>query len=173
MKEDKTLLPFASYPTLTEYQYRRLSKLFQTVYISCKDPKKFSFEANYIVDDDPELYAPTAGFIATFKTIKDDRFFALSVDAPFIDKKTILQIINEDTNVVDATIAKTNEGIQPLCGIYHRSLNDQFCTMQKENTHKLGYLLKNATTHYSFFHDTKPFLNMNHPEDYKKALSLI
>jgi len=173
MGEDKSLLPFASYTTLTEYQYQRLSKIFHTVYISCKDPQKFSFQANFIQDSDPKLYAPTAGFLAAFETLQSNCFFALSVDAPFIDKKTITQIYHDDNESVAATIAKTEEGIQPLCGIYHRSLYPQFQEMQRQNSHKLGYLLKNAKTYYSFFDDKSPFLNMNHPHDYQKALTLI
>jgi molybdopterin-guanine dinucleotide biosynthesis protein A len=174
MGEDKALLPFASYSTLTEYQYQRLSKLFQNVYISCKDPSKFSFDAPFIEDaKDSELYAPTAGFIATFEKLDTERFFALSVDSPFINQDIITTLLERDQKSCDATIAKTEEGIQPLCGIYHRSLENKFQKMVQENNHKLGYLLKASKTTYCNFKDKNHFLNMNHPADYQKALSLI
>jgi len=174
MGEDKALLPFGGYSTLAEYQYKRLSKIFQRVYISCKDASLFPFKANFIEDNkEDDVYAPTAGFVAIYKTISDECFFALSVDSPFIDQNGITQLIDCDTTDVDATIAKTPEGIQPLCGIYHRSLETKFQTMLDEDNHKLGFLLKNVKTTYCPFKDTKPFLNMNHPEDYKKALLLI
>jgi len=51
MGENKALLPFAGFETLTEYQYTRLSKIFSSVYISCKDKSIFSFDANFIEDD--------------------------------------------------------------------------------------------------------------------------
>ncbi len=174
MGEDKALLPFASFSTLAEYQYTRLSKLFSKVYVSCKDKNNFPFEANFIEDDkDISIYAPTAGFLASFKTLTSNTFFALSVDAPFINESIISTLIHADTPEFDATIAKTQEGIQPLCGIYHRSLEKEFARMQKENSHKLGFLLKHAHTQYCYFDDTKAFLNMNHPQDYKKALELL
>ncbi|MEN4053389.1 MULTISPECIES: molybdenum cofactor guanylyltransferase MobA [Sulfurimonas] len=174
MGEDKALLPFAGHSTLAEYQYTRLSKIFQTVYISCKDASVFPFEANFIEDDKKsDVYAPTAGFVAIYKAIPDERFFAISVDSPFIDENIITKLLHCDRDNVDATIAKTPEGIQPLCGIYHRSLEKTFQTMLDEENHKLGLLLKNAKTAYCLFEERKSFLNMNHPEDYKKALSLI
>jgi molybdopterin-guanine dinucleotide biosynthesis protein A len=174
MGEDKALLPFASYTTLTEYQYTRLSKIFKNIYISCKNSRNFDFDANFIEDDkSSELFAPTAGFLAAFQRIGKDAFFALSVDAPFVDEKIITQLVHADKETFDATIAKTPEGLQPLCGIYHRSLEIEFEKMRKEDNHKLGFLLKNSNTNIVTFDDTTPFLNMNHPDEYKKALQIL
>jgi len=174
MGEDKALLPFASFSTLAEYQQTKLSKLFTHVYISCKEKNNFPFEANFIEDDKTNVtFAPTAGFLASFKALDSDTFFALSVDAPFITENIISKLIHADRPEFDATIAKTKEGIQPLCGIYHRSLEKEFVRMQKENSHKLGFLLKNSHTNYCYFDDDTAFLNMNHPEDYQKALQLL
>ncbi len=174
MGEDKALLPFASYPTLLEYQYDRLSKIFQKVYISCKERTLYHFDANFIEDDKSgNIYAPTAGFAAIYENISDECFFALSVDSPFIDQTVIQKIIQYDSNDYDATIAKTPQGIQPLCGIYHRTLEKSFNKMLADDNHKLGFLLKNVRTKYCLFDDTDIFLNMNYPQDYQKALSLI
>ena len=174
MGEDKALLPFANFTTLTEFQHSRLSKIFSSVYISCKDKTKFNFEANYIRDiQTKEIHAPTIGFISVFKELKDDSFFAISVDAPFIDEETILKLISSDSKTVDATVAKTEGGTQPLCGIYHRSLVPSFDKMLKEDTHKLTYLLKNAQTNYVTFKNDDTFLNLNHPHEYEQALRLI
>ncbi|WP_457746081.1 molybdenum cofactor guanylyltransferase MobA [Sulfurimonas sp.] len=174
MGEDKALLPFGNFSSLTEYQYTRLSKIFQNVYISAKDPSKFSFKANFIKDPQnfPD-YAPTAGFVATFTSLKEDAFFALSVDSPFVEFEQIQKIIEADSSSFDATIAKTAQGIQPMCGIYHRSLENKFQTMLQNSEHKLGLLLHNVTTHYVSFEDEKPFLNLNHPDEYNRALELI
>jgi len=174
MGEDKALLPFGDFSTLAEYQHTRLSKLFSNVYISCKDKTNFNFRANFIEDDkNNSTFAPTAGFLASFKKLKSDTFFTLSVDAPFINESIIRKLIHSDKAEFDATIAKTEEGMQPLCGIYHRSLEKEFEKMQTEENHKLGFLLKNSHTHSCYFQDSRPFLNMNHPEDYKKALQLL
>jgi len=174
MGEDKALLPFGDFKTLTQFQYSRLSQIFQTVYISCKDKNKFDFQANYIEDEKKSAtYAPTAGFIAAFNSLKEDSFFAISVDAPFISSQEINKILNADTHTFAATIAKTQNGMEPLCGIYHRQLHSKFQEMQKNDSHKLGQLLKNSNTTYVYFEDKKPFLNLNHPHDYQEALRLL
>ena len=174
MGEDKALLPFSNSPTLTQYQLHKLQKIFKNVYISCKSKDKFDFNANFIEDIKTEnTFAPTTGFVAIFKELQEESFFAISVDAPFINALEIDKIIKSDILQNDATIARTSYGIQPMCGIYHRSLENKFITMLKEDNHKLGFLLKNSTTSYVDFEDDKAFLNLNNPNEYKEALTLI
>ena len=174
MGEDKALLPFSGFTTLTEFQLSHLSKIFKTVYISCKDKNKFDFEANFIEDlKTDSVFAPTAGFVTIFKELQDESFFALSVDSPFISEIEILKIIEQDSLHVDATIAKTKSGIQPMCGVYHRSLENKFIHMLKNNNHKLGFLLKNSNTAFIDFEDEEPFLNLNTPDEYQQALGII
>ena len=174
MGEDKSLLPFSPFDTLAEYQLSRLNKIFTTVYISTKERSKFDFDATFIEDVKTDnIFAPTAGFIAIFETIKDDKFFALSVDSPFVSEAEINKILEADSDELDATIAKTDFGIHPMCGVYHRSLLTAFEDMLKHDNHKLGFLLKNSKTKYIHFEDDKPFLNLNHPHEYQEALKLI
>ncbi|MFK5936845.1 MAG: molybdenum cofactor guanylyltransferase MobA [Sulfurimonas sp.] len=174
MGEDKALLPFSSSKTLTQYQLNRLKKIFKKVYISCKDQHKFNFDANFIEDiPSKDVFAPTTGFIAVFKELKEERFFALSVDAPFISIDEIEKLLNADSAEFDATVSKTDMGMQPMCAIYHRSLHKEFVKMLQEDTHKLGYLLKNSNTQYIYFKNEKPFFNLNNPQQYQEALRLI
>ena len=138
MGRDKSLLPFSSYKTLTEFQLNKLKQIFKTVYISCKNKNKFNFDANFIEDiKTDDIYAPTIGFISVFEHIKEDSFFAISVDTPFVDKKIILSLTQKDNNRFDATIATLNNKMQPMCGIYHRSLKNKFQQMLKNKNHKL------------------------------------
>ncbi len=174
MKKDKSLLPFGGFDTLTQFQLFCLQKLFKTVYISCKDKSKFNFEASFIEDlKSDNIFAPTAGFISAFDSLSEDKFFVISVDSPFVSESEIGKIIKYDKKDVDATIAKTNFGIQPLCGIYHRSLEDKFINMLNSNSHKLIFLLKSSKTIYVEFEDEKPFLNLNYPCEYQEALRLL
>jgi molybdopterin-guanine dinucleotide biosynthesis protein A len=174
MGKDKALLPFAGFDTLTEYQYTRLSKIFKTVYISTKDISKFGFKANFIQDiQNTNTYAPTLGFVSSFKHLDTDSFFAISVDAPFISKEDIQKIYDADSKIYDATVASTKNTIEPLCGIYHKSLEDKFQKMLDEDNHKLRYLLKNSNTKIVDFKNDNNFLNLNHPDEYEKALQII
>ncbi len=173
MGEDKSLLPFGDFETLTEFQYSRLSQIFSHVYISCKDKNKFHFNAKFIEDSKTSgTYAPTLGFISAFESLGES-FFAISVDSPFVDIEIIKRILSADKETDDATIAKTDEGVQPLCGVYHPTLLPAFKDMLTKETHKLGFLLKNVKTQFLDFQDTKKFLNLNHPHEYQKALQII
>ncbi|MBN2815210.1 MAG: molybdenum cofactor guanylyltransferase MobA [Campylobacterales bacterium] len=175
MEEDKALLPFGGYSTLTEYQYQRLSKIFKDVYISTKTPEEFPFKASFIVDapEEDTLYAPTNGFISAMQHLQSEAIFIISVDTPFISKNEITQLLHADTSTCDATIAKTPDSIEPMCGVYHLSLLPKFLQMKTNNSHKLGQLLKNSQTHYVTFNEKTPFLNLNYPHEYQEALRLL
>ena len=173
MGEDKALLPFANHKTLTQYQLHRLSQIFSNVFISCKNRNKFNFKANFIEDSIQDTYAPTTAFLAIFEQLQCERFFAISVDAPFIDKEVIHKIVEADQANYDASIAKSPNGIEPLCGIYHKSLYPLFVEMQTNNQHRLVQLLKKRHTHFIEFNDSQKFLNLNQVQEYKEALSLL
>ena len=173
MGQDKSLLPFGGCDSLAEYQYQRLSKLFAHVYLSAKE-NKFDFEAE-IIEDIPtdNVYAPTAGFEAMFKKLKDERVFVLSVDTPFVGEEEISALLKNDNKNIDAVIAETATGSHPMCGIYHRSLLPAFETMLKEDNHRLGRLLKDAKTKFVRFENEESFANLNHPEEYEEALKRV
>jgi len=175
MGEDKALLPFADFSTLTEYQYTKLSKIFQSVYISTKEPSKFDFSANFL-EDLPrfkEIYAPTAGFVTAFEQLQAEKIFVLSVDTPFVGVDEIQKILSADNMNLDATVAQTPSGTQAMCGVYHRSVLKKFIEMQIAQNYKLQSLLSESKTEYCFFKETKKFLNLNHPHEYQEALLLI
>lgn len=172
MGEDKALLPFKSYPTLTQFQYERLKKIFKNVYISCKTSDKFDFKAEFIEDTKTDnIYAPTAGFTAIFDALHVKHIFVLSVDTPFVEKEQIEKILEHKDKGFDAIIAQTPHGIHPMCGLYARSLHVGFKNMLKYNQHKLGVLLQNSNTLYVHFEDENFFFNLNKREEYEKAIS--
>ena len=173
MGEDKSLLPFGGFKSLTEYQYQRLTKLFENVYISAKE-NKFDFDADIIKDSPTDnLYAPTAGFEAIFKKLKDERLFVLSVDTPFVDEEEIRILLEHDSNDLDAVIAQTASGSHPMCGIYHRSLLRTFENMLKEDNHRLGQLLKRSNSKFVMFENEEAFANLNHPHEYEEARTKV
>jgi molybdenum cofactor guanylyltransferase len=171
MGEDKSLLPFGGFESLTHYQYEKLKKIFERVYISTKNSDKFSFDADFIIDQcSDDLYAPTAGFVAMFNELSDEKIFVISVDTPFVGKSVIDELLHTDHDGLDVTVAQTHGGVHPMCGIYHRSLKDKFEEMLKVHDHKLGQLLKNSHTKFVIFENEELFTNLNHPHEYQEAL---
>ena len=98
---------------------------------------------------------------------------AIRDDTPLPSEKVINKIIQADSPHADTIIASLESQIQPMCGIYHRSLEDKFINMVKTNNHKLGLLIKSSNTTLVNFEDEKLFLNLNHPHEYQEALTLI
>lgn len=174
MGEDKSRLPFADTASLAQYQYDRLKKIFERVYISAKDAKNFDdFDASVIEDKiAKEIYAPTAGFINIFSQLKDDNtVFVLSVDTPFVTKEIIDKILALPREESNAIIARTPAGIHPLCGVYMRSLEESMHEMVQNDDHKLGKLLKKSKVHYLDIEDEDALMNINTKEEYQKALA--
>ncbi|MBV5321202.1 MAG: molybdenum cofactor guanylyltransferase MobA [Sulfuricurvum sp.] len=173
MGEDKSLLPFGKFSTLAEFQYERLKNIFSRVYISTKSSNKFGFSADFILDPQEVDYAPTAGFVSAFRALRDERIMVLSVDTPFVEKAVFQILMDADNDDLDAVIARTHEGVHPLCGIYHRSLLGEFERMLEEGDHRLGKLLASSRTQYIDFEREEPFMNLNHPHEYQKALKYL
>ena len=168
MGEDKSLLPFGGYPSLAQYQHARLSELFDNVYISAKE-EKFDFECKVIKDLLKET-SPLIGLISIFETLEADEVFILSVDAPFVDEKIIETLSEHDQTMLDVVVAQSPSGIQPLCGIYKRSILPLAYAQLKKGNHRLGDLLDLARTCFVRFEKDIPFANLNHPSEYQEAI---
>ena len=169
MGKDKALLPFGGYNSLAEYQYQKLQNLFQHVALSAKQDK-FDFECK-VISDKYEASSPLVGILSIFESLpKVESVFILSVDAPFIDKGVIDAMMAKESNAVDAIIAKSPSGLQPLCGLYKKSILPFAQAQYNEGKHKLQDLLAKANTEIVLFEENTPFTNLNYFEEYKKAL---
>ena len=171
MGKDKALLPFGKETNLTEYQYKKLKKLFHTVFISAKE-NKFDFDCHIITDVYHDT-SPLVGIISIFETLKEvDAIFILSVDAPFVDKIVIDKIMEEKDDNADVIIAKSPAGVQPLCGLYKKSILSLAYTQYQKGNHKLQDLLALAQSKTIHFKEDTPFTNLNHPKEYEEALKI-
>lgn len=171
MGKDKSLLPFGDYTTLSEYQQERLKPWFKKVYIAAKE-NKFDFNCTCIEDKD-DISSPLIGLRSILESIEEEEIFVLSVDAPFVDQNVIEQILNDNNPSFDAIIAKSGSGVQPLCGLYKKSMLPFIYRQLEEDNHKLQALLELANTHYVSFDNDQPFTNLNHPHEYEKALNSL
>ena len=168
MGGDKSLLPFGGYPTLTEFQQAKLNTMFNKVYISAKE-NKFDFDC-MVIEDHYAEHSPLVGIISIFETLKVQEVFILSVDAPFVNKETIQRLLDHNQSNLDIIVAQSPSGVQPLCGLYKRSVLPLAYAQFEKGNHKLGDLLKLANTLFVKFDEDIPFTNLNHPEEYQKAL---
>jgi len=168
MGEDKALLPFGDYTTLTEFQLDKLNTMFDKVYISAKE-NKFDFDCMMIEDNYTEN-SPLVGIISIFETLKVEEVFILSVDAPFVNKETIEKLLEHNQSILDVIVAQSPGGLQPLCGLYKRSILPLAHVQLEKGNHRLRDLLNLANTLFVKFDEDTPFTNLNHPDEYQKAL---
>jgi len=168
MKRDKALLPFKGYSSLAEYQYKRLQPFFSEVYISAKN-NKFDFDIT-VIEDYFNDSSPLVALVSIFETLKKvDELFILSVDAPFVTEEVIAKLYNELEDSTDVAVSKSNNGLEPLCGIYRRGVVNEAKKMLASNQHRLQSLLEKVNTKEVFFSNSSLFMNLNYPEDYEEA----
>ena len=166
MQVDKALLPFENYKTLSEFQYKKLQKYFHHVYLSSKKDK-FDFECEVLLDTH-DVYSPLVALVSIFERIDAEIIFVLSVDAPLVDKSVLTKLFHAYDTQYDAIIAQSPQGLQPLCGIYNRSILTEAKNALSKDIHKLTHLLKSTHTHTVQFESEELFTNLNFRHEYEK-----
>ncbi len=170
MERDKALLPFGNYNSLAQYQHKRLLAYFDNIYISAKS-NKFDFDID-VIEDKYNNSSPLVALISIFETLKVEEVFILSVDAPFISKQTIEKLYKEAEDKNSVIVAKSNNGVEPLCAIYRRSILDTAKKFLNEENHRLQALLKSVDTQEVSI-NTNEFMNLNYPFEYEEAKSQL
>jgi len=168
MGKDKALLPFGESNSLSHFQFEKLNTLFNTVYISAKSDK-FDFEVDLIKDRYPED-SPLVGLLSIFESAEVENVFILAVDSPFVNKAVISKLMAQENDAYDAVIAKSPSGLQPLCGLYKKSIVPFVSKQYAKGDHKLTTLLSLANTLVVDFEEDALFANLNHPKEYQAAL---
>jgi len=165
MKQDKALLPFGGYNSLSEYQYKKFASSFSSLYISSKE-NKFDFDVNLIFDKYEES-SPLVSIVSIFETVRNlEEVFILSVDAPFITQEIVNNLYHAVDEKYDVIVAKSINGLEPLCAIYKRTVLEEAKKMLSSNQHRLQTLLASLSIKEVFFNEEKAFLNMNYPQEY-------
>jgi molybdopterin-guanine dinucleotide biosynthesis protein A len=168
MKRDKALLPFGGYKSLVEYQREKHKAFFSNVYISAKN-NKFDFKVEVIADCYKEA-SPLVALVSIFETLEVDEVFILSVDAPFVSKEVIEKIYNEAKRESDVIVAQSTNGLEPLCGLYRRTILKSAKAFLAQNRHRLQSLFEVVETQKILFHESHSFMNLNYPKDYEEAI---
>jgi len=172
MGEDKSLLPFASSNTLTQYQYERLKPFFKEIYLSSKiDKFDFINKNELILDENKDTFSPILALDTIFNKLKNQKVFIITVDTPFVTIESISKLI-EESNAIDICIAQT-EKVHNLCGVFSSDISLDIKNMIKNDIHKIGCLIRNNNYKIVKFDDDNEFLNINSQNDYAKSQNYI
>ena len=168
MGSDKSLLPFGSFKTLTQYQLDKHKSNFDSLHVSCKTKDKFDFEANFI--EDTKEFDEFSPLIALYSILKvfDKPVCMLSVDTPFVNIEVYEKLFTYKDDF-DAVIARSPYGSHQLCAIYSPTILPTLKQQIETNNHKIRNMLDKVKTKYVDFDDDEIFTNLNKLEDYEKA----
>lgn len=169
MGRDKSLLPFGSFPTLTQYQLARLQGDFSSLHVSCKDKSKFDFEASFIEDvQEFDAFSPLVALYSILRSFSSP-VAILSVDTPFVTVSEFTKLFEALDEQTDIVIARSPFGSHQMCGIYKSHIIQNIKTQILQDNHKIRALFESVHVKYVDFEEDAPFENLNHPEEYEKA----
>jgi molybdenum cofactor guanylyltransferase len=169
MGSDKGLLQVGD-KSIMERQIEVLQPLVNDIII-IHNGKHYS-HLGYQVHEDLILdCGPMGGIYTALKVSQTPKNFILSCDMPFINNELVKLIIREAEHC-EIAIPRHGEKLEPLCAVYDQSCLETFKELLDQKALKMMDALK-------FFKvkeirvpqeilDTKPFTNINTPEDYLK-----
>lgn len=168
---DKCFLDFKGL-SLIEYQYLRLSQIFNECFISCKEDKFQHKFQKLILDQQVKQndFSPMLALFSVLSFFKDTFVFIISVDMPNVDKDTIETLFKACEKYKDKKIfiAKDKVKTHYLCGFYHSSLASECLAYLKQDKHKISTLVQNLASLAVYFDEQDKFINLNFYEDYLK-----
>ncbi|WP_120912920.1 molybdenum cofactor guanylyltransferase MobA [Helicobacter pylori] len=166
---NKALAPFESYPSLLEYQYSRLLKLFKKVIISAK--KSHELNAPYLLEKESDLFSPLVGIHNAFLTLQTPYIFFIPIDTPLVSFESIKALCQiQNFSVV---YAKSPAKEHYLISLWHQNtLNALFYALKTHN-YRLSDLVKNASSVAIHFNQEEEFLNLNTLKDYELAVQIL
>lgn len=170
MGMQKALLPFEE-ANLLSYQYQKMCKIFQNVFISCREDVSIGLEKVAFIDKD-EVFSPLVGIKNAFLTLQTQKIFFLSVDTPFVKQKTIRRLC-EIGGEYDLICPNSGGRSHYLVGVWDRNIFEILNRALFLKEYKLSHLVDKMHTYEIGFDNQREFDNLNTPEDYQNALKYL
>lgn len=157
----------------TIYTLKEISEEIFIVTNSPEDYKLYGKEAIIITDIIKEV-GPLGGIHSVLSQTSKEAVFFVACDMPFLHNDIILSQINYFSKInCDCLVAKVGLSIEPLHGIYKKSLKNKIESFLKDNSdYAIRSFLKNSDVGYFELEDNvfyrNAFRNLNTPEDLKE-----
>ncbi len=166
---NKALMPLKSYPSLLEYQYSRLLKLFKQVIISAK--KSYALNAPYLLERESGLFSPLFGIHNAFLTLQTPYIFFIAIDTPLVSFESIKALCGIQNFSVVYAKSPTKEHY--LISLWHQSILNALNYALKTQNYRLSDLIKNTSSTAIHFDKEEEFLNLNTLKDYELAVQIL
>ena len=191
MGTNKSLLRIGGI-TIIERVVNLMKGLFQDVLLITNQTEEFSFLKIMMLEDIHKNTGPLAGIHSALVDTKTEKNFIISCDMPLMTGEVIKYLVDYPTER-PITIARADNFIQQLCGVYYKSLvpfiesiiesNKKGADERNPEQSKRGCsvleLVKNVPAEIidieKEFSDYKPgtFYNMNRPEEFNYIKDIL
>ncbi|RLP54017.1 MAG: molybdenum cofactor guanylyltransferase [Ketobacter sp.] len=119
-----------------------------------------------IIQDSTPYLGPLGGIAACLKHITTEYALIIPTDAPLVPQDLVTQLYNHAP--APLVLCRDSERLQPLFGLYHRSLADSIDQFLLRGERKLGLWCKQHHPLIVTIGDNQVFTNLNSPEDIAK-----
>ena len=140
MGANKALLEVDGVPII-QHVASAMTAVFEDVRIVADDASPYAFLNLQVTRDVWKKTGPLGGLHAALHSAVAPRVFVLSCDTPFVTPD-LIQFILEQPARSPITVVSDENGVQPLCGLYDRSLLREVETRLKAGNHRLLALLE-------------------------------
>ncbi|MBA3066224.1 molybdenum cofactor guanylyltransferase [bacterium] len=150
-----------------------LKELFDEIIIVTNTPEKFKEYGNecVIVADIIKDKGPIGGIHSALNHTSKDKVFIAACDMPFLNAGFIKKILSAASDGdYDCIIPKTGKGIEPLSGVYSKSILEKTEELLDGDDFSVRRLLENCKCGYveADKEEMECFININTPEDLQK-----
>lgn len=118
----------------------------------------------------PDLYhnlGPLSGVHAGLLAVKNASSLVLSVDSPLLPIELLYELANEHRSKI--TVVLCNDRLEPLIGVYDRTVADECARILQSGNTSMRELLKTVGYHTKIYSGKEELLlNCNTPEEYEK-----
>lgn len=178
---NKSLLNFGD-KTFIEIISDTLTEIFSRVIIISDERNTYEFLSLEIYPDIFKNKGPLSGIHSGLVNSDTERNFIISCDMPLISNK-LIKFISEFQSDKDIIVTSAENSIQPLCGIYSKSVItviEEILTDDIKKNYSVKRLLDISDTEIiditeSEIYNRNTFLNINKKQDYQyiKSLTLL
>jgi len=154
--------------TLTEIIHNKLNSLFKNIYVVGKENQfpKYNF-----INDIKPVQCPLNGIVTALEHNTKGWIFVIACDLPLVNPVTINGLIDKVKSNAQVVLPIVGDSPQPLCAFYHRSVLNDFNDAIEKGNYSLMRLLNQIDIAKVIIplKNEEQFLNINYPEDLKKA----
>lgn len=182
MGRDKATLPFGG-TSLLERVIERAQRVVERVIVVAAPQQSLPElpRACSIVRDAAAHEGPLAGLVTGLDALgaASSEVFVSSVDAPFVEPRVVEHLFSRLPGH-DAAIPRVGGRAQPLLAVYRTSVRDAASELFSAGERSLKALFPRIDATFlpaveleAFDPELRSFVNLNTPDDYARALSLL